>query len=149
MTEEHLWKLVHDAEDECDSRIEYAIIQPKMINRKEYKVVVLGGKAQYIANCGRYTNFGRAYSSFPHTSLYKFAEYAVQALKRGCPGAITDGIIRVDIFQSLNEEGRLVVNEFESLDASVYGKDDRIAKEFMRNYWLHQIKLAFPTLFPY
>ena len=49
--EEELLKLVHDARLECGDRMDYAIIQPKMINRKEYKVVVLGGSAKYVSNC--------------------------------------------------------------------------------------------------
>ena len=36
-------------------------------------------------------------------------------LKQLVPNAVVDGLVRVDVFESLN--GRLVVNEFESLEA--------------------------------
>jgi hypothetical protein len=47
--------------------------------------------------------------------LFNFASEAILTLRNAIPYAITDALIRVDIFQS--KKG-LVVNEFESLEAT-------------------------------
>ena len=61
-----------------DGMIHYAMIQPCMSNRKEYKVVLHNGKAKYIASIRRFANLpgSRAFSEFPHLDLFSFAENA-------------------------------------------------------------------------
>lgn len=61
------------------------------------------------------------FSTEPHTNLFNFVHCAIKTLKERCPGLITEGLLRVDVFQ--NSLGNLVVNEFESLDAAYYSSD--------------------------
>jgi len=60
-----------------------------------------------------------AFSTYPHTRLFEFAELAINTVSDSRCGAIIDGIVRVDIFR--NSNGSLVVNELESLEAAIYG----------------------------
>lgn len=122
-------------------RVSYAIVQPCMANKKEYRVVVLGGKAKYIANVDTGTA-GKAFSRPPHGALFSFAEKAVQRLKRARPATLSECVIRVDIFQ--RSDGDLVVNEFESLEARIYGtshaKEESSAQVWIGGFWLEQMR---------
>jgi hypothetical protein len=121
----------------------YVMLQACMKNRKEYKVVVINQKALYLANHHR--KVGTSYSKYPHTALLNFAENAVASLKLNCPSTITDGLVRVDIFK--NAYDKLVVNEFESLEACYYNKKDSSfnseadVSTFLReNYWKNKLE---------
>ena len=48
-----------------------------------------------------------------------FAETSVFILKTRCPETCIDGLVRVDIMLS-NDENKIIVNEFESLEANFY-----------------------------
>jgi hypothetical protein len=129
-------------------RVSYAIVQPCMWNRKEYKVVVLGGVAQYIAKIESKPGGQRSFSLRPHTALFAFAENAVKALGRDCPSSLSDGILRVDIFQTF--DGRLVVNEFESLEACTYSTSitkQAVAESWMVDYWNSKLKESVRLVF--
>jgi glutathione synthase/RimK-type ligase-like ATP-grasp enzyme len=68
----------------------------------------------------------------------KFANEAIKMLALKNPAAITDFIVRVDIFQRQN--GQMVVNEFESLEAGIgscKGNCDLESqlKSSLKNYW--------------
>lgn len=67
------------------------MLQPKIVNFKERKVFLLNGRAQYIGSscCSTYAD---------PDSLFNFAELIVTKLKDALPETITDGLIRVDIF---------------------------------------------------
>jgi hypothetical protein len=121
----------------------YVMLQACMANRKEYKVVVINQKALYVANDNKKS--GKSFSQFPHTELLKFAENAVIALKFNCPSAITDGLVRVDIFKTLNNG--FVVNEFESLEACYYNKKDsqfsteaEVSTFLRETYWKNKLE---------
>jgi len=131
-------------------RLPYTMIQPRLLNRKEYKVVVLGGKASHIipqcangtmAN-GKEFNFFKTPESFLH-----FAEVAVMCLAKRCPGSHVEGLIRVDIMETAI--GNMVVNEFESLEA-VYDTPHNAShqltgcvKLFLMGYWVSVVEKAF------
>ena len=57
---------------------------------------------------------------------------------------ITEGLFRVDVFEVY--KGKYVVNEFESLDADVYGtatdrgNNEQSIREAMRKYWTSVIE---------
>jgi len=105
-------------------RVEYAMVQPCMQNRREYKVVMFNKHSQYIAGISQHASPARAFIGSRDGSkywIYKFAENAVRELEKCCPEAITDGLLRVDIFQTA--ENKLVVNEFESLEANISCKN--------------------------
>ena len=97
-----------DAADKLLS-MPYAIIQPHLVNKLECKVVCLNGFAKY------YTKYSKGKKFADKNRLHAFAEKSIQLLKRNCPSAMVDGLVRVDIMCRFN--GEMVVNEFESLEA--------------------------------
>lgn len=122
------------------SRIDYAMLQPCMKNRKEYKVVYYGGAARYVSNIKQKHAGERAFSATPHSSLFAFANNAVDALSAKNPTFQNDGIVRIDIFQTC--ANRLVVNEFESLEACIYSspKNELAARDWLKNFWYMQLE---------
>ena len=110
------------------------MLQGTLNNRKEYKTVCFNGKAIYVGtnNKGR----GRkAYSKKPHTDVILFAQKALDLLKARCPYVLIGQLFRVDIFRTSN--GKLVVNEFESLEAGFGGS------EFLQQIKIQQDIISF------
>lgn len=123
----------------------YVLVQVRMQNNKEYKVVLVKYKAKYVAyNCFRQ---GKAYSVYPHTIILNFAEQAVIALSQKCPSAILEGLVRVDIFQRAN--GQLVVNEFESFEADHHASHEKNlqADYEVQLYYENILKTIVPSKF--
>lgn len=124
-------------------RVDYAMIQPCMRNRREYKIVMFNKKPQYIAGISQHPASSRAFIGAKDGSnywIFKFAENAVSELEKCCPEAITDGLLRVDIFQTV--ENKFVVNEFESLEANISCKSmnkQLLTTDLMRQYWFRKI----------
>ena len=122
-------------------RIPYAMVQPCLANRKEYKVVVLNGKASHILPQDAGVRVGgKSFSSFPHKDLFKFAEMAVEILSKRCNGSHSSGLLRVDIMQT--SAGNMIVNEFESLEAlymSASSCQTSSTHSFLREYWARTI----------
>ena len=50
---------------------------------------------------------------------------------------IVDGIVRFDISKS--NDNKLVLNQFESLEANYYGDGEGNVREFVEQYWEHKI----------
>jgi hypothetical protein len=102
------------------------------------KVVCLEGEAKYVQKKKK----GSKPSSFQHVNdedVLAFATMAINELKRACPRALIDGLTRVDIFQL--PDGKLVVNEFESLEADFQnGRSESMATVvFLEEYWLNTV----------
>ena len=123
----------------------YLMIQPCMHNRKEVKIVALNNlpafKAGIVTAC---TSRGAAgvNQTFAETNdIMQFANIALLKFRAAIPFAITDGLFRIDIFQTAS--GQMVVNEFESLDTSYESKTigaDEATYQFLQNYWLVKIE---------
>lgn len=96
--------------------IPYTMLQPRMENRKEYKLVFFNGEFQYFASINRY-NVGEAFlkTKEQKEKCKLFASEAIKAFRLTYPFAILDGLVRVDVFRRI--DGSYAVNEFESLDA--------------------------------
>jgi hypothetical protein len=92
----------------------YFMIQPIMSNRKEYKVILFNHKALYISGSPTQT-LGHSFSKENLDSILTFSENALRACKTYCPYMITDGLIRIDIFE--NQKNLMIVNEIESIEA--------------------------------
>ena len=125
----------------------YIMLQSRMINPKEVKVVCINGKAQYIAYNAN--NSGRAISKKPNLEIFAFAERAIAELSARCVGAITNGLVRVDIFQA--KSGEYKVNEFESLEASYSSTNrditnDAIVFRFNVAFWTFHINNSLTNL---
>jgi hypothetical protein len=136
--------------------IPYMMLQPRMQNRKEYKVVLLNGERKHIfydrsqrRDCG-------AFSKESPNRLFEFAQNALHLLRKARPHAILDYLVRVDVFETqeketyTNEDGKVsirnrwVVNEFESLEAqfSSSGDNDSEVYKFCNDYWLAKLENA-------
>jgi hypothetical protein len=117
--------------------VPYALIQPRLRNRIEYKVVLNNGVALF---CWKRGSVGKSFSSSPHDQLFKFAEEALKLLKRNCPATIHDGLIRVDVM--IADDGRPIVNEFESFEACYFTTKSELEAQvytFLEHYWLLKI----------
>jgi hypothetical protein len=112
-----------------------------MVNRKEYKVVCLDSEPQYVANILTFGSMGTSYSCSPHVALFDFVRNAIRALKSKVPGFMCEGLVRVDVF--MRQDGRFVVNEFESFEASVCGIEYQEAKvvRFLERFWETKIEM--------
>jgi hypothetical protein len=98
------------------TKIPYYMLQPRMGNTFEYKVVCWNGIPAYITDR---KGKGCAFAQGESSRLFNFANDAIAALKLQLPYAITEGVVRVDIFEGPHG---WVVNEFESLEANYYSK---------------------------
>ena len=118
------------------SRIPYAIIQPRLSNMKEKKLILLNGRFHHFAVNHRNV-VGREYAD--DSMLPPVAERYLQELTAACPGTIASGLVRVDL---MCYNGNIVVNEFESLEAMYEPeKTNRIkdpafaTKQYLITYW--------------
>jgi hypothetical protein len=124
-------------EFEHGENMNYAIIQPCLANRIEYKVILINGCPKYHATKGN----GVSFLVLP--DLYNFAIKAIELLRKNCKSAILDGLVRVDIMSYKNV---MIVNEFESLEANYYGNGNRqnnLESEvtiFLQQYWFCQLE---------
>jgi len=89
--------------------IPYMMMQPTVVNLKEYKLVLFNGKFCHVCNSRSSHNHGFPYSEQNETNMFKFAEDALRFCFAQCPYMIVDGLVRVDIFEA--QDGRLVVNK--------------------------------------
>jgi hypothetical protein len=83
---------------------------------------------------------GRGVQSFSSPEILKeFAEEAVRKLESTTPSLLSNFMLRVDIMQ--RSDGRLVVNEFESLEAAFSGKDahELQTQSFLADFWLKEL----------
>lgn len=114
----------------------YVMLQPKMANRREEKVIVINGTAVHIADKAM-NPCGGGFKYAEPKQLFEFAEESVRLLKSRVPSFLCDGLIRVDIF--CNAMGKLMVNEFESLEATHYipnhTNECRVVRA-LANYWI-------------
>ena len=124
--------------------IPYLMIQPCMYNRREYKVVSLNNVPTYVATIATGKNkksIGGVNKSFASTDeLLSFAAEAIERFRLNAPFAVTDGLLRVDIFQDAT--GQMVVNEFESLDANYSASPELMmaTHSFLIKYWENKIE---------
>jgi hypothetical protein len=121
------------------NRVPYAMIQPWLLNRKEYKVIVLNGQASHFLpqrSNGISARQSWAFSKAPHREVFKFAETMVSLLDQVCPGSLTNYLVRVDVMQK--ESGNLIVNELESFEAafeSVNVLETHATNAFVKMFW--------------
>ena len=93
----------------------YFMLQGQITHNHEGKVVCFGGEPQYVSKSSKKGILGKVSKDV----LFDFCRGALVALKRAVPSFSVDCLTRVDVFQ--RSDGRLVVNEFESLDACYAG----------------------------
>lgn len=115
--------------------IPYVMLQPAMFSRAEDKIVFMRGKPCYVAD--KKLNPCKRSSVVARDDAIAFASQALKRLKAAVPSFLSDGLVRVDIFCTLS--GKLVVNEFESLEAAFHcaaspQREDQVRAELVK-YW--------------
>lgn len=124
-------------------RVSYVMLQPCVPNQMEIKVACWNGDAPFIAKKHRGGLRPRCFVDTTEEDVLVFATNAITRLKSSNPNSITDGLVRVDVFQLPNK--KLVVNEFESLEAEfeqsravVTGGEPSAATVYnnLKSYWL-------------
>lgn len=144
----NILKIIDSLSRQYAGILPYVMLQPRVPNPREARVILFDGAAQYIAyDHHRPSNSSALKAS--ESKLFAFAEDAVRKLKKSCPWAILDGLVRVDIFevQVGPNEYRLYVNEYESLEASYkISKNSQHYKECkvrvsLQEYWRKLLEL--------
>ena len=121
----------------------YAMIQPCMKNRKEYKVVYIPERNITYVTSTRVSagHYKKAFATGDnHSDLFAFVKRAVAVFRDDCPHSICDGLFRVDVF--MNQANEFIVNEFESLEASYYSRStvENSVTHFLKEYWYEKLK---------
>lgn len=110
--------------------IPYVMLQAYLHNTVEYKVVCFNGKALYeasIDNCSRVGGTKKGFAS--KEERFIFAESVISKLKTVCPSAELSSLVRVDIFWC-DYLHKMVLNEFESLEARIDANANDLNKQF-------------------
>jgi len=96
----------------------YLMLQERMASTNETKTIFFNMEPKYISITDSTSGLIRMKKRPPVKveDIYAFSLRALQTLKERVPHFVCDGLIRVDVFQ--RADGRLVVNEIESLDAN-------------------------------
>jgi hypothetical protein len=113
-----------------------------MNNRCEKRIALFRGKAKYLVRINRRPNNSQDFG-LSTEDLFFFAETALRALCQSMDGIIFDGLVRVDVFKT--KTGRLVVNEFESLEAAYYCTSHLEEMKMncnLEKYWIQNILQA-------
>lgn len=136
---EELFSVLWSRYEQFGAYIPYVMLQPCMLNKREYKLIFLNGEFSHF---GHNSSQGKAFLTDDETRerAVKFGQDVISLLKHQCSAAVTDGLIRVDIFR--NCRGNYVVNELESLEASHWGsagskgklQEDKVFV-FLAEYW--------------
>jgi hypothetical protein len=118
-------------------KIPYVMVQPRLFNRRESKVVCIGGVPSYI--CAVAANHATGPVFATPREIIAFAQKAIDKARIKLPHLLYQGLFRVDVM--CRQKGRkLIVNEFESLEAN-YGATGNLenteqkVREYLEMYW--------------
>jgi hypothetical protein len=127
------------------SAVPYIMLQVRMKDNREVKLVFLGCQFQYVMSCSVRTVV-MSLTDHSDEELILFATNALQRISKH-DEYIVDGLVRVDIFS--NNDDNLVVNELESLEARWFSKNDKHLANcatYLQNYWENMIYKCFASL---
>lgn len=123
----------HDAKPGIKD-LPYIMLQRRVIDNAEVKLAFFNGVFSHVANGMGKPATLQGYST---SDLANFATGILDRLGSSSTPFILDGLVRVDLFKS--NEGELVVNELESLEAMYYSHSCKQGEDRMRhhlvNYW--------------
>ena len=124
--------------------VPYLIVQPRLANRKEYKICILSDPYKdeqlqpFLCIHPKPSSEGRAFFS---ADVLEFAKLAKRKYEEFV-SPLTYPVFRVDIMRLQN--GKLVVNEFESLEAMIQSGsnghakrayEDARSENFVQSFW--------------
>lgn len=127
------------------------VIYVQVMLNTEPKLIFLNGTFSHFSghrSSGKNRTVIRSLPKHSEADLIAFAESAIAHLRDSGVPFILDNIIRVDLFD--NGDGRLVVNEFESLEAGYKTSDAAKNNEvylFLEMYWESKIYESISNLF--
>ena len=128
-------------------KVPYVMLQEHVTSNAEVKVIFVNRQFSHCCNLPRTVkSFGK---SFSQNDVVAFAYQVLESISHLDELFILDGIVRVDIFKA--NDGRLVVNELESLEADFYSKssnDTNFVSAFLRNYWKDKLFDFMLEIFP-
>jgi hypothetical protein len=126
--------------------VPYLMLQVRMESNREVKLVFVGGQFQYFMSCPKKTRVYQSFTDFTSDELVSFATTAIQCISAH-EQYIIDGVVRVDIFT--NNEGNLVVNDFESLEARIFTSSSTklcACTQLLHIYWEKKIYTCLKSL---
>jgi len=112
-------------------KIHYAILQPLLPNRKEYKMVFLNGNFSHTAENDKKANPAFAFGTVE--SRVSFATEILTVLRQRLPGCLFAPLMRFDV---MFYDGKMVLNEIESLEAQFSGTGDGNVGGFLEKFWV-------------
>jgi len=141
------------ASREGNEKIPYFILQPLLTNKKEYKVCILENpytmevREPFLCVNPRPASIATSFvSQYDYTPLYEFAKRA-KAMYESSVSDLVYPVLRVDIMRMQN--GRYVVNEFESLLGSIESAarghekksaEDASTAQFLELFWVDELR---------
>ena len=140
--------IVKLARKDTNFRVSYLILQPRLANRKEYKVCILSDPyteeqlEPFLCVHPHEASDGRAFDNkYHHNEVFAFAKLAKRMYEEHV-SHLTYPVFRIDIMRLQN--GKMVVNEFESLEAMISSAtlgnakrafEDSRSETFMQAFW--------------
>jgi hypothetical protein len=142
-----VYKKMFPPPPQCPSGIivPYMMLQVRVTKSVEAKLIFHNGVFHHFLSPSSKA-ITASFPGFSSDDVVNFASTAVQHLSSNDEN-IVDGLLRVDIFK--NDEGKLVVNEFESLEARYFSTQQAIMMEtekFLNNYWEKKIYSSISSL---
>lgn len=126
-------------------KIPYVIMQERVKCNHEVKMVFLNKRFSHMVSGG--SSLKKSFPGHDTNALIAFGNSIIARIAE-IPKFVTDGVIRVDVFYSLNHD-KLVLNELESLEAAYYSTDTAKEDEvlsFLQFYWECKIYESFANV---
>jgi hypothetical protein len=122
------------------------MLQVRVTKNNEAKLVFHNGVFHHFLSPASSKKITCSFPGYSTDDLVNFTTTALHHLS-SYDENIVDGVIRVDIFK--NDEGKLVVNEFESLEARFFATKQAVTMEteaFLIEYWEKKIYASIGSL---
>ena len=122
----------------------YIMLQPKVPNNRECKVIFHDGEAKYFNKQGESSQITPNLGSEEAKRMFAFAKKVLDAFVSRGPHAIMNGLVRIDIM--VLQDNTLVVNEIEGIDSNYSCKNmvtQQTTLNFLGDYWYSVVESLF------
>ncbi len=117
--------------------IPYLMLQIRVENNTEVKLVFFNKK---FCHCANLPKTAKSLPSYSTEAIVQFCYEVLESLVPFEDIFILDGLVRIDVFES--DDGKLMVNELESLEADFVSSDISEVinvENMMKQYWKDKI----------
>lgn len=117
--------------------IPYMMLQQRVTDNGEVKLCFLNKRFSHILQGD---GLKQSFKGYTQDDIILFAYHCLNSLSHLDNVFIIDGMVRVDLFK--DDQGLLVLNELESLDATYFTTKEKQAfqtVQFLENYWIEKI----------